>query len=446
MAFAGFNSSKLVKGRLQAALYWNRKKNRERRIASETPAQDEPVDMLFDVAFQAMYNEPGGDGSVGIFMTNPEGPSRGVLEQVVPATFFDDGVIGENYYNSVCIYTPETGDTYAYVTGITSQIEALGLDNANTHARIYQRDVLVDSVLNPVISSNSGTQDITKADFNPLGITLDEYDHYRIRIFDLAPPADMQMLFGVEGIAGASGADEIGITWNGDGEAVDGSLSQLTPSRFVPQPGDSGLGSILFDSEAPDPVISIQMQTSFGDGLFGKGLVAPGTRFDYTSTDVAVRVYGDGELIGESNGVWGYNPHGYTISVDIGGTIADGQTIAVRGWVPTAAVQHYSPVALTQPTITGTVQEGQEVNVENGVWANLFDGVESEIVSWYINDEEAGGNTIDFIQLPVGTPWELPAGSAGNWLSAQVQMTVNLPGETRGGSANCGLAQLITAP
>lgn len=41
MSFAGFNSSRTVKGRLQAALYWMRKKNRlERQAAQEEPEPD----------------------------------------------------------------------------------------------------------------------------------------------------------------------------------------------------------------------------------------------------------------------------------------------------------------------------------------------------------------------------------------------------------------------
>lgn len=37
MAFAGFNSSGTVKGRLQAALYFMRKKNRQRRMDADEP-------------------------------------------------------------------------------------------------------------------------------------------------------------------------------------------------------------------------------------------------------------------------------------------------------------------------------------------------------------------------------------------------------------------------
>lgn len=38
MSFAGFNSKKFVKGRLQAALYFMRKKNRLARQKSKEPA------------------------------------------------------------------------------------------------------------------------------------------------------------------------------------------------------------------------------------------------------------------------------------------------------------------------------------------------------------------------------------------------------------------------
>lgn len=41
--FAGFNSGKFVKGRLQAALYFMRKKNRQLRQEAEEPEEpDEP--------------------------------------------------------------------------------------------------------------------------------------------------------------------------------------------------------------------------------------------------------------------------------------------------------------------------------------------------------------------------------------------------------------------
>ena len=43
MSFAGFNSSKLVKGRIQAALYFMRKKNRlARQEKPEEPEEPDP--------------------------------------------------------------------------------------------------------------------------------------------------------------------------------------------------------------------------------------------------------------------------------------------------------------------------------------------------------------------------------------------------------------------
>lgn len=406
--------------------------------------QPEAVDLLFDVAFQA------GEGdiptSIGIYMNDPNTGPRGgnaVLEQVIPVSFFDDG--GASFVNGVSAYSTASYGTYAYVNGITSQMDALGLDDAGAIARVYQRDVLIDSVSAPVITpSPEADPPQTKIMFNPLGIEFDDHDHYRIRILDHEPPVDMQMLFGVEGVAGQDGTASM-VSWNAEG-SVTGLLSKLTPAYFTPAPESETTCSVESTSGGSTAFYLLAASSSDRNNV-----VAKGTGFDYAGQPVMIRVYGDGELIGEQESSFYYSDgYGYAIAANFGGpSFSEGQTIAVRGWVPTSAIQPNAPAALTQGAITGTVQEGESVSMEQPVWGNPLAGFISDSVEWFIYDDEEQTSKFASTSLDPGTPWVLPAGSGGKWLTCQVVRTAWLDEAhttSSSGASNWLPVQQIAAP
>lgn len=386
---------------------------------------DEAVDLLFDVAFTA------GVGGPETGFANQDGVAIfGTLDSILPADFLGEGA-------ATWVSSGLEPSAYIYVRDDAESMGDVGLDADPTFARLYQRDVLIASAMANVVDDGDPIK--TRAEFGE-AIEFAEHDQYRIRIFDQEPPADMQMLFGVEGVAGQDGVTSA-VAWNAEGNVL-GSLSKLTPSYFTPAPESETTCSV----ESDDFATSFYLLAAYSSDR--SNVVSKGTGFDYAGQPVLIRVYGDGQLIGEQeSNFYVTGDYAYAISANFGGpSFSEGQTIAVRGWVPTASVEHRNPVALTPPSITGTVQEGLEVNIADGVWANLFDGIESETVNWTISTAEVGGDYVGGASLPIGTPYTLPPGCAGNWLRAAIDMQVNVPGGTRGGGAPAGPPVQIAAP
>ena len=306
-------------------------------------------------------------------------------------------------------------------------------------------DVLVETSLVPQIGP-MGTEPVNyeKAQFNNLDIEFAEHDHYRIRILDREPPVDMQMLFGVVGVAGQVGTTST-ISWNAEGN-VTGSLSQLSPDYFTPAPESDTTCSI---ESTVGVATTFYLLAAYSSDR--SNIVAKGTGFDYAGQPVMIRVYGDGELIGEQESSFYYSDgYGYAISANFGGpSFSEGQTIAVRGWVPTSSVQPVAPVALTQGAITGTVQEGEPVSMEQPVWGNPLAGFVGDQVEWYIYDDEEQTSAFASTTLDPETPWVLPAGSGDKWLTCKALRTAWLDEAhltTTTGASNWLPVQQIAAP
>lgn len=134
MSFAGFNSSKFVKGRLQAALYAMRKRNRDRREGDPTP---QPVEIFFGA------QTTGGGGTWGagtdramfrqLTLTSPNGTP--ITVKAVHIAIRTAGAAGENFKGLVYtdLGTPD---------GVGSQLAVGAVQSAESVG--YQRSAVTE--------------------------------------------------------------------------------------------------------------------------------------------------------------------------------------------------------------------------------------------------------------------------------------------------------------
>lgn len=174
MSFAGFNSGKFVKGRLQAALYFMRKKNRLRREGGGPSPEPEPEEIFFGA------QTTGGDGNWGhganramfrrLTLTAPGGEELTIKAVHVAIRTAGDGSIKGLVYSDLGTATPVG--------------EQLGVSDPQlTTVAGYVRCPVVDVVV------PSGTNVWSGAVWGPSGTGTGEFDS------ELVPAAPNTIMF-----------------------------------------------------------------------------------------------------------------------------------------------------------------------------------------------------------------------------------------------------------